>query len=532
MIGAGAAGLCAAKTLLEAGLEVTVFEAGSCVGGLWVYNNDNGRSPAYRTLSIISSRRYTNFPDFPFDGATPAFPTHWDMHRYLESYARHFGVTPHISFNCPVTTVRPEFDPGREQPVWRVCAATGYDNTYDGVVVATGHLTEPRHDDRFRAFAGEYLHSRVYRVPDPFVRKRVCVVGAGNSGTDIASGVCHVAERTVLVARSGIVIIPRVIAGIPFADIAVALRRKWIPEWLRARVVRAIIFTAHGDLTRLGFQRPHKKVHPTFSESIIMNIQFNRITVKPDIVAINGSRRHIFADGTREPFDVLIGATGYKVHLPFLAPDVLPIQSNHVDLYKRIFVPGWPGLTFVGMINPLVDARNRIFHEQSRAIAQYYRGDVTLPGARAMQEDVERKNRRTATAFTSSPRHELEEPDFNYVDELRVSPSRGKDSSATSGFSACGSTEPTRPGALAGGFRPPLATLCRTRGTGRRRCPRWATAAPDARARHASARAIAHRADATDPAPSRSSTCGSIPPALRPRDARAGPFAGNAALSA
>jgi dimethylaniline monooxygenase (N-oxide forming) len=50
VIGAGAAGLCAAKHLAAAGLEVCVFEIGTKIGGLWVYENDNGPSPAYRSL--------------------------------------------------------------------------------------------------------------------------------------------------------------------------------------------------------------------------------------------------------------------------------------------------------------------------------------------------------------------------------------------------------------------------------------------------------------------------------------------------
>ena len=61
VIGAGAAGLCAAKHLLESGIDVTVFEMGGCVGGLWVYENDNGRSPAYRTLHINSEAAVTAY---------------------------------------------------------------------------------------------------------------------------------------------------------------------------------------------------------------------------------------------------------------------------------------------------------------------------------------------------------------------------------------------------------------------------------------------------------------------------------------
>ncbi len=57
VIGAGACGLCAAKYLLEVGFEVTVFEIGSQIGGMWCYRNDNGRSSAVRHALQPDRRR-------------------------------------------------------------------------------------------------------------------------------------------------------------------------------------------------------------------------------------------------------------------------------------------------------------------------------------------------------------------------------------------------------------------------------------------------------------------------------------------
>jgi dimethylaniline monooxygenase (N-oxide forming) len=416
VIGAGAGGTCAAKYMLQAGFDATVFEAGSYIGGLWVYENDNGRAQAYRHLCIISSRRYTHFTDFEFDDQTPRFPTHWDMHRYLDGYAEHFGVKQRVRFRTPVTAVRPLFTPGVEQPRWQVTTKDG-DETFDAVVVATGHLNEPSNVPEYaRKFGGEYLHSSAYRVPDPYAGKRVCVVGMGNSGVDIASAVCAVADRTVIVSRSGAIIQPKVIFGIPFSDIAIGLRRRWIPARLRAKMVELLIYTAHGDTRKLGIQRPDRATHPTLSENLVMNIEYNRITVKPGITDIDG-KTITFADGTKEEFDVLVGATGYKVHLPFIGPDVLPVKGNHVDLYKRIFAPTWPGLCFVGMLNPR-GTLNRIFEEQSALLIRYLRGEVTLPSRAEMETDIAEKNRLSWAMYTAAPRHEMEEPDMGYVEEL------------------------------------------------------------------------------------------------------------------
>lgn len=419
VIGAGAGGTAAAKYMLEAGFDVTVLEAGSHIGGLWVYENDNDRSQAYKHLSIISSRRFTRFTDFDFDDSTPRFPTHWDMARYLDGYAAYFGVKERIRFRSRVTKVEPLFVPGTERPRWRVETQDGYSAEFDAVLVATGHLNEPNDYPEYRdSFDGEYLHSSKYRSPEPYIGKRVCVVGVGNSGVDIASDVCTVADRTVIVVRSGVVIQPKVIFGIPWSDIAISLRRRWIPFRVRSRILQWLIYMAHGDISKLGIPPPKARTHPTLSESIVMDIEYNRVAVRPGILKIEG-KQITFADGSSEEFDVLVGATGYKVHLPFLAPEVLKVTGNHVDLYKRIFVPDWPGLCFVGMLNPLATL-NRIFEEQGRLIARYIRGDIELPAREEMLRDIEWKNRRSAAIYTDAPRHEMEEPDFGYVEELHA----------------------------------------------------------------------------------------------------------------
>jgi thioredoxin reductase len=412
VIGAGSGGVNVAKHLIQAGHDVIVFEAGSYVGGLWKYDNDNERSQAYLHLCIISPRGKTKFPDFEFDDATPRFPSHWDMYRYLQAYADHFGVTERIRFRTPVTRVEPAFDPATEPPRWIVHFGSGQE-TFDQVVVATGHLNEPSHSDFLRDnFAGEYLHSSQYRTSAPFLGKRVCVVGTGNSGVDIASESCTIADRTVLVARSGLRIQPKVVFGLAFPDIAIGLRKPWMPNWLLGRLLRALMYLAHGDQSRLGLKPPAGRQHPTSSETVVAHIEFARIIVKPGIKAISG-KTITFEDGTEEDFDILVAATGYRVHLPFLDPSVVPVHGNHVDLYMRIFPVDWPGLYFLGMMNPLL-AYSQVFEAQSRTIVQAVNGGIPLPSKREMLADIERKRNITATVYAASPRHELEDPDTTY----------------------------------------------------------------------------------------------------------------------
>ena len=115
VIGAGACGLCAAKYLTGAGFDVTIFEIGTQIGGLWCYMNDNGRSSAYRTLHINTSRGVTRFHDLDFDTGVQAFPDHEDMYRYLNKYAQHFGLVDKIRFQTRVVDIHPAFDPKKHE---------------------------------------------------------------------------------------------------------------------------------------------------------------------------------------------------------------------------------------------------------------------------------------------------------------------------------------------------------------------------------------------------------------------------------
>ena len=255
ILGAGAAGVCTAKYFIQAGFEnVTVFEIGSQIGGMWCYENDNGLSSAYKTLHINTSRSVTAFHDLPFSPEVQYFPDHWDMHRYLERYAAHFGVTPKIQFGSKVHDVRPDFDPLSDAPRWLVELESGEVRSFDTVIAATGHLAKPNHVDMFREqFSGDYLHSHYYREPAPFVGKRICIVGVGNSALDVSGDVCATSTRCVLVARSGALIMPKLLFGIPGTDLTMMIQRPWLPGWIRRRLLRGLAYLAHGDQTKLGF---------------------------------------------------------------------------------------------------------------------------------------------------------------------------------------------------------------------------------------------------------------------------------------
>jgi len=418
IVGAGASGLCSAKYLLQSGFDVTVFEIGSQIGGMWCYNNDSGRSSAYRTLHINTSRGVTRFSDLDFDADTQPFPDHFDMHRYLVRYADHFGVTPRIRFNSRVQQVRPAFDPAREPPVWEIELADGTVERFDAVLIATGHLTAPLHVSELQSFGEGYLHAHYYREPEDFVGKRICVVGVGNSACDIASDVCVTSRRTVLVARSGVTILPKLLFGRPFTDITAQIQRPWLPRKLRQKLVRALVWVAHGNMQKLGFKKSSSLSHVTSNGTVVTDIAYRRIHVKQGIEAVNGHTIR-FVDGTEEEFDTIIAATGYRIDLDMLPPDVIRVDDNRLDLFMRMVPPGWPGLFLMGFFNTDT-ALNMVFEHQARWVREHLLGNAALPSDGEMRQAIADRTAWYKSQYRDSPRHTIEEEHVRYLTDLRA----------------------------------------------------------------------------------------------------------------
>src|SRR5436305_9679551 len=102
VIGAGVSGLCTAKALGDNRIDHTVFEASDDVGGNWYFRNPNGRSSAYRSLHIDTSKNSISFSDFPMDDRYPDFPHHTEIHQFLREYADRFALRERIRFGTAV----------------------------------------------------------------------------------------------------------------------------------------------------------------------------------------------------------------------------------------------------------------------------------------------------------------------------------------------------------------------------------------------------------------------------------------------
>lgn len=378
VVGAGAAGLAAAKSLLDEGLEVTVLELGDRPGGLWVQGNASGLSPAYDSLHLNTSKGRTEFADHPMPDSWPDYPSAAMIADYLAGYADRFGVTDHIRFGTEVTSV------DRDEDGWTVTSRQGETETterFAAVVVANGHNWDPRWPEPQYpgTFDGEQMHAHDHRGADRFSGKRVMVVGMGNSAMDIAVDASYVSRGPVLLsARHGVHIVPKYLFGRP-ADATGALLAA-LPWRVRQRIAETMLRIAVGTPQSYGLPAPAGGLfqnHPTISDTILHRLTHGEVVARPGIERFDGARVH-FTDGTCDEVDVIVWATGYRVTIPFLSQRWLGADPEALPLYQRVFHLDDPGLAFVGLMQS-TGAALPVVEAQAKLVAAHLAGRYALP---------------------------------------------------------------------------------------------------------------------------------------------------------
>ncbi|KAG2277332.1 hypothetical protein Bca52824_059887 [Brassica carinata] len=223
VIGAGAAGLVAARELRREGHSVVVFERQKQVGGTWIYTDHVEPDPlsvdptrpvvhssVYATLRTNLPRECMGYRDFPFvarSGDQRRFPSHGEVLAYLQEFAKEFAIEEVIRFETAVERVAPATEGGNGK--WRVESTekekrVRRDEVYDAVVVCNGHYIEPRLAEipGISSWPGKEMHSHNYRIPEPFKDQVVVLIGNSASAVDISRDIAGHAKEVHVAGRS------------------------------------------------------------------------------------------------------------------------------------------------------------------------------------------------------------------------------------------------------------------------------------------------------------------------------------------
>ncbi|CAL5034295.1 unnamed protein product [Urochloa decumbens] len=316
VVGAGVAGLGAARELRREGHDVTVMEQGGGVGGQWLYDpaTDGGdplgtagaHSSIYASLRLNTPREAIGFSDFPFfpnkDGGGDArrYPCHGEFLRYIRDFCGTFGLMDAVRLNTKVLRVAmvPPCD-GDVRWVVRYggeeMGTTSEEEVFDSVVVAVARRAD----------------------------QVVVVVGCHESGKDIALELCEVAREVHVSVRS-------------MEDVAPGVYK--------------------------ALSRRH---------NLHLQLQI-------DCLCEDG--RVVFADATGIVADAVVYCTGYNYSFPFLdTAGIITVDDNRVGpLYEHTFPPALaPTLSFVSVAKLVVVPR--FFEAQARWVAQVLSGRRSLP---------------------------------------------------------------------------------------------------------------------------------------------------------
>lgn len=355
IIGAGPGGLATAAALRQRGVRAIVLERSASVGAAWRGHYDR--------LRLHTTRGGSALPGLPIPRSAGRWVSRDDLVRYLEAYTEHHRLE--IATGVEVSHVeRAEPSDGADESGtgWTLRANGGRVLHAPALVVATGLNHTPAVPDwpGSASFTGELQHAAHYRTPAPYEDKDVLVVGAGNSGTEIAVDLYRGGARNVrLSVRTPPHLVRRGVLGWPSQSGGIFLRR--LPVAVADRLASGYAKATTPDLSERGLPRPETGLVtraragtiPVVDTGLIKAVRGGGIRPVAAVAEFDGSTVRL-TDGTELAPDVVIAATGYRSGLSELVGHLGVLDADGLPTFHgRRTVTQAPGLYFTGYTTPV-----------------------------------------------------------------------------------------------------------------------------------------------------------------------------------
>ena len=318
IIGGGQAGLTAGHYLAQHDRSFVILDANERIGDAWRKRWDS--------LRLFTPACFSGLPGLPLPAPAWSFPTKDELADYLEAYAAHFELPVRTGVSVDgLSRTNGRFIVSADE---RRFEATN-------VIVATGAYQIPK----LPAFASELdprivqLHSSEYRNPSQLEEGDVLLVGAGNSGAEIAAELAGTHRCWLAGPKTG----------------EIPVRHGSFPARFGFRLFR---FVGHRVLkvdTRLG-----RKLGPKLAGK---GAPLIRTKVK-DLVAA-GVQRAPRVVGVRDGLPMLedervlnvanvVWCTGFRTDFRWI--DLQAFGDDGEPLHYRGVVESEPGLYFLGLV--------------------------------------------------------------------------------------------------------------------------------------------------------------------------------------